>query len=108
MNLATRIGLGAGLAGGLLIATVLSTSVAALVDNLGPRRLASAIITCPDDDDGVCFVEVRRVRPLNAQAQAEAEAAGLQVSPVAERILRRQVARNVLTTFLQNNTTAAP
>jgi hypothetical protein len=108
MNLGPRIAIGAGLAGGLLIAAVVSTSVAALSDNLGPRRLASGTFYCPDDDAGACIVEVRRVRPLNAAAATEAEAAGLEVAPVQERVLRRQVARAALTTFLQNNTTPLP
>jgi len=108
MNLGTRIGIGAGLGGGLLLAALVSTSLAALSDSYGAARIASGTFYCPDDVGSPCTVEVIRVRPLTPAAAAEAEASGIEVSSFRERLLRRSVARATLQTFLQNNTTPLP
>lgn len=108
MNLATRVGLGGGLIGGLLIAALVSTSIAALSDSYGAARIAGGTFYCPDDVSSPCTVEVIRVRPLTPAAATEAEASGLEASSFREKLLRRSVARATLQTFLQNNTTPLP
>lgn len=95
----------------LIILAFLGFSVvalAAVTDNTGPARLASFSGYCPDDDTSPCIIEVRRVRPMTADAAREAVAASLEVQPLRELPARRSVTRDVVTKFLAGSTTAAP
>jgi hypothetical protein len=107
MNNATRIGLGAGIVGGLAIAALVSEGTGALSDNVNAARETSGTFSCPDDDASPCTVEVFRVRPLKAAAVAEAAADGLEVS-IRAKAMRGTVTRADLRQFLANKVTQTP
>lgn len=84
----------------LVAAFASSAAFAALSDNYGAARVAALRVSCPEDGSNPCLVEVARVRPLTNAAQADADAAGLDVAGLRERIVQRTATRAQINTFL--------
>lgn len=95
----------------LVLLSVLAGGVAhaALVDSYLARRVVEVAITCPATSAAgadVCTLEVLAVRPLSAQALAEATAAGIDISPLREASVRREVTRAAVNTLVAASSVA--
>lgn len=104
----TKASVAAGVVLGAGAVAFLTLTTAALRDNFGAARLASASIECPDDDEGACRVTWTRVRPMKADVKAEAQAEGLSTDGARERVRTGTVTRAELRAFLNNRVVEDP
>lgn len=77
---------------------------AALADHFDQSRVATILVTCPLEAGTPCVVEVTRVRPLLSAFQAEADALGLNMAPIPDRVVKRSTTRAQLASWLSATT----
>lgn len=82
-----------------------SIAHAALTDSFNAAQIAGASVSCADDEL-ICRVEIRRVRPMKTSTKDEATAARLEVFSIHEPADVRIMSRDAFEEFLSKNAIA--